>query len=192
MPDLPGGAGRPRRTSIRSWRTRPSRTYLRRFHDDEVSPVAAARPGDRRDRVQAGRRRAFREPRGARPGRPCLPGRQLQVPEVPHPHDRVAARQGRPGPPVRPGAGGLVPVPARAGRPGPRDHARGRSASWSRRAPIAEASRQDPAAFLGFSEVFGPRLPLEPVFSEAFTSALSSIREIGAYRTLGRWLDEGT
>jgi mannitol 2-dehydrogenase len=56
----------------------------------------------------------------------------------------------------------------------------------------AQASLGDPAAFLAFSEVFGERLPRDPFFVSAFTSALSSIRETGTHATLQRWLDEAT
>ncbi|MFV2064401.1 MAG: mannitol dehydrogenase family protein [Chloroflexota bacterium] len=54
---------------------------------------------------------------------------------------------------------------------------------------FAQASRSDPLAFLGFSEVFVPRLADDPVFQEAFTAALESIRENGVAATLDRWLD---
>jgi mannitol 2-dehydrogenase len=55
---------------------------------------------------------------------------------------------------------------------------------------FAQASRSDPGAFLGFSEVFGQRLPTDPVFRPAFESALRSIREAGVHGTLERWLSE--
>ncbi len=48
----------------------------------------------------------------------------------------------------------------------------------------AQRSLADPAAFLGFAEVFGSRLPEDPVFRSAFASALTSIREVGVHRTL--------
>ncbi|HKZ90918.1 MAG TPA: mannitol dehydrogenase family protein, partial [Candidatus Limnocylindrales bacterium] len=57
---------------------------------------------------------------------------------------------------------------------------------------FAEASRSDPGAFLAFREVFGQRLPGDAVFAPAFASALTSIREMGAYRTLQRWLHEAS
>jgi mannitol 2-dehydrogenase len=56
---------------------------------------------------------------------------------------------------------------------------------------FAEASRQDPAAFLGFSEVFGQRLPADPVFRTAFVEALGAIREARVHATLDRWLGPG-
>jgi mannitol 2-dehydrogenase len=52
----------------------------------------------------------------------------------------------------------------------------------------AQASLSDPAAFLGMELVFGPRLGSDPVFNPAFVAALSSIREVGTYRTLDIWL----
>jgi mannitol-1-phosphate/altronate dehydrogenase len=54
----------------------------------------------------------------------------------------------------------------------------------------AEASRSDPGAFLGMVEVFGERLPTDPVFRPAFEEALTSIREAGVHATLQRWLGE--
>jgi mannitol 2-dehydrogenase len=56
---------------------------------------------------------------------------------------------------------------------------------------LAEASRRDPAAFLGFSEVFGQRLPADPIFRAAFVEALDAIREAGVHATLDRWLGDG-
>jgi mannitol 2-dehydrogenase len=56
---------------------------------------------------------------------------------------------------------------------------------------FAEASRADPAAFLGFSKVFGQRLPADPVFRPAFVEALDAIRESGVHATLDRWLGPG-
>ena len=52
----------------------------------------------------------------------------------------------------------------------------------------AEASRSDPAAFLGLSVVFPERLRQDPVFRAAFVDALTSIREVGVHATLERWL----
>ncbi|MFV2064121.1 MAG: hypothetical protein ACC726_11520 [Chloroflexota bacterium] len=52
----------------------------------------------------------------------------------------------------------------------------------------AQASLSDPAAFLGMDLVFGTRLGSDPVFIPAFVAALTSIREVGTYRTLERWL----
>ena len=54
---------------------------------------------------------------------------------------------------------------------------------------FARASVTEPDAFLAFSDVFGPRLPAEPVFVAAFVEALGSIRREGTYRTLERWLN---
>lgn len=54
---------------------------------------------------------------------------------------------------------------------------------------LARASLSDPAAFLRFGDVFGERLPADARFVTAFTEALSSLREVGTYRTLERWLD---
>jgi mannitol 2-dehydrogenase len=54
---------------------------------------------------------------------------------------------------------------------------------------LARASVADPTAFLGFPEVFGPRLPLDTRFVASFVDALVSLRQAGTYRTLERWLD---
>jgi mannitol 2-dehydrogenase len=51
----------------------------------------------------------------------------------------------------------------------------------------AEASRAEPAAFLGFAEVFPQRLRDDAVFRPAFVEALSSIREAGVHATIERW-----
>ena len=53
---------------------------------------------------------------------------------------------------------------------------------------FAQASLAEPAAFLDFSDVFGPRLPAHPVFRAAFVDALGSLRDEGTHRTLERWL----
>jgi mannitol 2-dehydrogenase len=52
----------------------------------------------------------------------------------------------------------------------------------------AQASVTDPTGFLGFVEVFGEGLPRDEVFVSEFSRALSSLREVGTYRTLERWL----
>ena len=57
---------------------------------------------------------------------------------------------------------------------------------------FARASIDDPAAFLEFTDVFGRRLPADARFVAAFTDALTSIRKVGTYRTLERWLNGGT
>jgi mannitol 2-dehydrogenase len=54
---------------------------------------------------------------------------------------------------------------------------------------FAEASRTDPAAFLGFGDVFGERLRADAAFRSAFTDALASLREVGVHATLQHWLD---
>jgi mannitol 2-dehydrogenase len=51
----------------------------------------------------------------------------------------------------------------------------------------AEASRAEPAAFLGFSEVFPARLRDDAVFRAAFVEALASIRAAGVHATIERW-----
>ncbi len=53
---------------------------------------------------------------------------------------------------------------------------------------FAQASVSDPAAFLGMTDVFGSRVGADPVFIAAFVDALVSVREVGTYRTLDRWL----
>jgi mannitol 2-dehydrogenase len=53
---------------------------------------------------------------------------------------------------------------------------------------FAQASITEPAAFLDFGDVFGPRLPADPAFRAAFVEALTSIRRDGTHRTLERWL----
>jgi mannitol 2-dehydrogenase len=52
----------------------------------------------------------------------------------------------------------------------------------------ARESVSEPAAFLGFSDVFGSRIPADPRFVSAFIDALESLRERGTHRTLERWL----
>jgi mannitol 2-dehydrogenase len=55
---------------------------------------------------------------------------------------------------------------------------------------FARASLAEPAAFLEFADVFGRRLPADPVFRGDFVEALVSIRGEGTYRTLERWLNK--
>jgi mannitol 2-dehydrogenase len=57
---------------------------------------------------------------------------------------------------------------------------------------FARASLAEPAAFLGFDDVFGPRLPADPRFVSAFSEALVSLRQAGTYGTLERWLSGGS
>ena len=57
---------------------------------------------------------------------------------------------------------------------------------------FARASVADPAAFLGFRDVFGQRLADDPRFVSAFSEALVSLREVGTYGTLETWLNGGT
>ena len=52
----------------------------------------------------------------------------------------------------------------------------------------ARASQAEPAGFLRFSEVFGDRLPSDPVFVPAFVDALASLRSVGVRATLEQWL----
>jgi mannitol 2-dehydrogenase len=57
---------------------------------------------------------------------------------------------------------------------------------------LARASLEDPASFLAFADVMGPRLGADPRFVSAFTEALASLREVGTHGTLGRWLSTDT
>lgn len=52
----------------------------------------------------------------------------------------------------------------------------------------AHASLEDPAAFLGFSAVFGDDVPASTRFSRAFTDAVRSLRSDGVRSTLGAWV----
>ena len=132
--------------------------YMQRFHDDEATPSLPPVPGiDVEDykRVVAER---FANPEVRdQVARVCLDG-IVQVPQVPHPDHRVAARQGRTGAALGAGAGRLVPVPAGQGRRRAATSCSRPIRGWSRPARSREASRSDPAAFLGFGEVFGQRL----------------------------------
>jgi len=56
----------------------------------------------------------------------------------------------------------------------------------------AQRSINDPAAFLQFTEVFGPELAASPVFSAAFTSALSDVRTAGVQSAIANALQEAT
>jgi mannitol 2-dehydrogenase len=57
---------------------------------------------------------------------------------------------------------------------------------------FARASVTDPAAFLGFRDVFGDRLAGDQRFVSAFSEALGSLRKVGTYGTLRSWLDDST
>jgi mannitol 2-dehydrogenase len=57
---------------------------------------------------------------------------------------------------------------------------------------FARASLAEPAAFLRFGDVFGQRLPADPRFVSAFVDALGSLRQVGTYGTLERWLNGGS
>lgn len=54
----------------------------------------------------------------------------------------------------------------------------------------AQASLEDPAAFLSFRAVFGDDLPADPRFAAAFTDALRSLRGDGVRATIDAWLAE--
>jgi len=57
---------------------------------------------------------------------------------------------------------------------------------------FARDSIADPAAFLGFTDVLGQRLPGDLRFVSAFVDALVALREVGTYRVLERRLNGGT
>jgi mannitol 2-dehydrogenase len=167
----------------------PFRVFLRRLLDDEASPSLPPVPG-----VDVARYKKQLTKRFANPGvrdqvaRLCLDGTgkfpKFLVPTIESQLDR----------------GGHVRLAALAlagwcqyllGKDDQgRDIAIAYDPSLERATSFAEASRADPAAFLGMVDVFGKRLAHEPVFAQAFASALTSIRERGVHPTLRRWLEQ--
>jgi mannitol 2-dehydrogenase len=164
--------------------------YLRRFHDDEVTPSLPSVPGiDVEDykRVVAER---FANPEVRdQVARVCLDGTskfpKFLVPTIESQLD----------------AGGPVRLSALALAGwcqyllGKDDASRDIELSADPRldeaVAFARSSVAEPAAFLGFSDVFGARLPADPTFVTAFVEALTSMRQAGTTRTLERWLSGG-
>ncbi len=161
--------------------------FLRRFHDDEVTPSLPPVPGidvEGYKRVVAER---FANPEVRdQVARVCLDGTskfpKFLVPTIESQLDR--------GGPIR------LSALALAGwcqyLLGKDDQSREITLSADPRldeaVEFARASLDEPAAFLGFGDVFGSRLPADPRFVSAFVEALVSIRQEGTYRTLERWL----
>jgi mannitol 2-dehydrogenase len=166
-------------------------TYMERFHDDEATPSLPPVEGiDVEDYKRVVRERFANRAVGDQVARVCLDGSskwpKFLIPTIESQLDR----------------GGAVDLSALAlaawcqyllGRD---DQGRQMTLSADPRMEeaqrYAQASVADPAAFLGFVVVFGERLPRAEPFVSAFTSALSSLREVGTHRTLERWLTKET
>ncbi len=162
--------------------------FLRRFHDDEVTPSLPPVPGiDVEDykRVVAER---FANPEVRdQVARVCLDGTskfpKFLVPTIESQLDKRG--------PIRLSALALAGwCQYLLGRD---DQGRQITLSADPRldeaVEFARASLIKPAAFLGFDDVFGSRLPADPRFVSAFVEALDSIRQEGTCRTLELWLD---
>jgi len=161
--------------------------FMQRFHDDEVTPSLPAVPGiDVEDYKRVVAERFANPAVRDQVARVCLDGTskfpKFLVPTIESQLDR----------------GGEVRLSALALAGwcqyllGKDDQGRAIALSADPRLDeaiaFAQASLAEPAAFLDFSDVFGPRLPAHPVFRTAFVDALGSIREDGTHRTLERWL----
>lgn len=161
--------------------------YMERFHDDEATPSLPPVVGIDVEEYKRVVRERFANPAvGDQVARVCLDG-SSKWPKFLIP--TIESQLGR---------GGPVALSALAlaswcqyllGRD---DQGRPMTLSADPRMEQAQrharASVAEPAAFLGFVEVFGERLPRDQVFVAAFTRALASLREVGTHRTLERWL----
>jgi mannitol 2-dehydrogenase len=161
--------------------------FLQRFHDDEVTPSLPPVPGiDVEDYKRVVGERFANPAVRDQVARVCLDGTskvpKFLVPTIESQLDR----------------GGQVRLSALAlaawcqyllGRD---DQGRAIALSADPRldeaVTFAQASLAQPAAFLDFGDVFGPRLPAHRVFRAAFVDALGSLRGGGTHRTLERWL----
>ena len=162
--------------------------YMQRFHDDEVTPSLPPVPGiDVEDykRVVAVR---FANPEVRdQVARVCLDGSskfpKFLIPTIESQLDR--------GGPVRLSALALAGwCQYLLGRDEQgRDIVLSADPRMEQARSFAEASRADPAAFLGFGEVFTERVSADPVFRAAFVTALTSLRDAGVHATVRRWLD---
>ena len=161
--------------------------FLQRFHDDEAGPSLPPVAGVDVEAYKANVRERFANPEVRdQVARICLDGSskfpKFLIPTI----ESQLDRGGRIALAALALAGwcqyliavddqgdtiGLAPDPLLATA---RDHAR--------------ASVAAPAAFLGLGEVFGERLPVDPVFVPAFVDALVSLRTGGTRATLERWL----
>jgi mannitol 2-dehydrogenase len=162
-------------------------TYMQRFHDDEATPSLPPVPGiDVEDYKRVVRERFANPAVRDQVARVCLDGTS-KFPKFLIPTIESQLDKGR-----------QVKLSALAlagwcqyllGRD---DEGREITLSDDPRLDLArshaEASRSDPAAFLGLSVVFPERLRHDPIFRPAFVDALTSIREVGTHATLGRWL----
>lgn len=166
-------------------------TYMQRFHDDEATPSLPPVEGiDVEDYKRVVRERFANPAVGDQVARVCLDGSskwpKFLIPTIESQLD----------------SGGPVQLSALALASwcqyllGSDDQGRPLTLSADPRMEqaqrYAQASVTEPAAFLGFVEVFGERLPRAEPFVSAFTSALSSLREVGTHRTLERWLTKET
>jgi mannitol 2-dehydrogenase len=165
--------------------------YMERFHDDEATPSLPPVEGiDVEDYKRIVRERFANPAVGDQVARVCLDGSskwpKFLIPTIESQLDK----------------GGAVDLSALALAAwcqyllGTDDQGRAMTLSADPRMEqaqgFAQASLGDPAAFLGFVEVFGERLPRAEPFASAFMSALSSLREVGTHRTLERWLTKET
>jgi mannitol 2-dehydrogenase len=162
-------------------------TYMQRFHDDEATPSLPAVPGiDVEDYKRVVAERFANPAVRDQVARVCLDGSskfpKFLIPTIESQLDK----------------GGQVKLSALALAGwcqyllGKDDQGREITLADDPRLDLArahaEASRSDPAAFLGLSVVFPERLRQDPVFRPAFVDALTSIREVGVHATLERWL----
>jgi mannitol 2-dehydrogenase len=162
--------------------------YMQRFHDDEVTPSLPPVPGidvEEYKRVVAVR---FANPEVRdQVARVCLDGSskfpKFLIPTIESQLDK--------GGPVRLSALALAGwCQYLLGRDEQeRDIVLSPDPRLEQARSFAQASRTDPAAFLGFGDVVGERLRADSVFRSAFTDALASLREVGVHATLERWLD---
>ena len=162
--------------------------YLKRFHDDEAGPSLPPVPGIDVDAYKAAVQERFANPEVRdQVSRICLDGSskfpKFLVPTIGSQLDR----------------GGQVSLAALAlagwcqyllvgidGEGRPIELANDPRLATARQ--LAQESLADPAAFLRFGDVFGDRLPVDPVFVPAFVAALESLRSVGVRPTLQRWL----
>jgi mannitol 2-dehydrogenase len=162
--------------------------YMQRFHDDEVTPSLPPVPGiDVEDykRVVAER---FANPEVRdQVARVCLDGSskfpKFLIPTIESQLDK--------GGPIRLSAlalAGWCQYLLGKDEQG-RDIVLSADPRMEQARAFAEASRSDPAAFLGFDAVFSERLSADPDFRTAFVTALESLRSAGVHATLGLWLD---
>jgi mannitol 2-dehydrogenase len=165
----------------------PFRLFLQRFLDDEASPALPAVPGIDVANYKVQLAERFANPAvGDQVARLCLDGTS-KFPKFLTPTIQAQLERGGPVQLAALALAGWCQYLLAKDEKG-RDINVAYDPNLRLATEFAEASRTDPAAFLSYTDVFGPHLAGNTVFASAFATALTSLRETGVRSTLDRWL----